>query len=277
VTIESSNSIRRMSFCTLAGVAHAEIVGGEILGNWKAPLDFFYGLDNKGRSVCGDPLTRLKKVPLVGSRMLAEELVNWRNDAVSILRFIGRFGPYCTPEPGAEFRQSLQNWRESQARLRYLWWHRSLSRAIPSPPFADPKQAEEFERMHRTWEEQEVFKGKIPSLPGGGGGTFLVTQGEWFTFNSAVFVYVLSDLHKFLTVELNSFPAERMRVCTRPNCETPYFTARHLRQTYCSDLCAQWGQRQWKKRWWDAHGETWREKHGPKKSKGEKRGTRKTR
>ncbi len=48
--------------------------------------------------------------------------------------------------------------------------------------------------------------------------------------------------------------AKRLRKCARPDCPNPYFVARHGKQTYCSDLCAAWKQRQLKRDWWRRKG-----------------------
>ena len=50
----------------------------------------------------------------------------------------------------------------------------------------------------------------------------------------------------------------RTHQCQNPECPAPYFFAKRKTQTYCSEDCAEYGQRQAKKRWWAAHGEAWR-------------------
>jgi hypothetical protein len=51
---------------------------------------------------------------------------------------------------------------------------------------------------------------------------------------------------------------EQMRYCTNPTCPTPYFIAKKRRQKYCSEDCALPAQREFKRAWWDAHGDAWR-------------------
>lgn len=52
--------------------------------------------------------------------------------------------------------------------------------------------------------------------------------------------------------------ADRMRYCQNPGCPAPYFIAQRRSQRYCSGVCAQPAQREFKRRWWGEHGEDWR-------------------
>jgi hypothetical protein len=49
--------------------------------------------------------------------------------------------------------------------------------------------------------------------------------------------------------------AERLRVCPNTECVAPYFIAQRRTQKYCSEKCAQPSQREFKRRWWDEHGD----------------------
>jgi len=52
-----------------------------------------------------------------------------------------------------------------------------------------------------------------------------------------------------------------VKVCANPNCTTlPYFIAARATQRYCSEQCAEWFQRELKRRWWASNGNEWREK-----------------
>jgi hypothetical protein len=53
---------------------------------------------------------------------------------------------------------------------------------------------------------------------------------------------------------------DRTRYCENPSCPAPYFFARRRSQRYCSDGCSQPAQREYKRRWWDEHGNKWRRK-----------------
>jgi hypothetical protein len=267
-----------MSFCALAGaVAAASIAGNEIVGRWEG-LNFFWGLNSKARPVFSGLPGRRAKIPLdAGVKMLAEQFVNWPDDPTSILAFVRKFGAFSNPEKGAEFRQSLEEWRGYQRWLRKMWWHWSSSDTIPSHPFSEPEAGEQFRQTIEDWQREPVFRGKIRRLPGPGSFTALVREGEWITSIEGHLLYVIQDLFRFLYLEMASYPSDCLRICDRPGCGNPYFTTQYLRQRFCSDLCAQWGQRQWKRQWWKENGESWRKQRRLKESKGEKNVTRKTR
>ena len=166
-------------------------------------------------------------------RTLVEEFVNWGDDAKSILQFTRRFGPLTTPRAGnGTFRESLQYFRGHQKDMRRSWeFYASVSH---------------FPR--RDW-------------------TVVVNTGEFWTERDGDLIFVTPQLDNFLVYQLHSLPAKRFRICARPECQTRFFQASHLRQSYCSEICAQWGQRQWKKRWWAAKGKGWREHRQVKESK----------
>lgn len=65
--------------------------------------------------------------------------------------------------------------------------------------------------------------------------------------------------------------ADRALICLNSDCSTPYFLRKGKRQRYCSEKCAEVGQRQAKRKWWAEHGERWREKRPKKNRKGFKR------
>lgn len=54
------------------------------------------------------------------------------------------------------------------------------------------------------------------------------------------------------------------RYCPNTECVSPYFFAIRPSQRYCSELCAQTGERETKRRWWAEHGTEWRKKRIPK-------------
>lgn len=65
---------------------------------------------------------------------------------------------------------------------------------------------------------------------------------------------------------------DRMRYCANPHCAAPHFIAKRRSQKYCSDACSIPAQREFKKAWWDEHGDEWRKarKTSAKKSKGKR-------
>jgi hypothetical protein len=48
------------------------------------------------------------------------------------------------------------------------------------------------------------------------------------------------------------------RHCPNPDCPAPYFLALRHTQRYCSEKCAQSGERDTKRKWWNEHGRAWR-------------------
>jgi hypothetical protein len=75
--------------------------------------------------------------------------------------------------------------------------------------------------------------------------------------------------------------ADRLRYCENPTCPAPHFIAKRRTEKYCSEVCANVGQQEQKRRWWQENGPEWRKrwrkrkrKHmskSPKKSKGRHR------
>jgi hypothetical protein len=155
---------------------------------------------------------------------LVETFANWRDDPMSILRFTRKYGPLNTPaEPGGEFSFTLKDFRTFQDIFRTTW--RDLET-----------------QAHHPIDIVAMF-----------GGTFRVSRG--------IITYVAPDLQAYLSVDLIANPdIERFRVCQREDCLHPYFLAGHLRQQFCSDECAEEGQRELKREWWQKHGESWRAK-----------------
>ena len=190
------------------------------MGRWPQRLVDFYGLK---------------------ARLLAEEFVNWGDKPADIVRFIKVYAPLYVrasagesrpgttpgdrpvrvpPRPGAEFHFSIPAWRAAQASFRRTW---------------------NIIGGFRT--EFVLHLEGLDSLTAAGGRV----------------MYKASSLYNFMLMELLLAPHERLRKCRYPECPHPYFLARHLRQTYCSDLCAKWAQSQWKKKWWERRGKEWLE------------------
>jgi len=108
-------------------------------------------------------------------------------------------------------------------------------------------------------------------------------SGEHLLFGSSGRVLVVtSSLWRLIQFAWCSVPIDHVRICANPECKAPYFVAKDLRQRFCSEICAQWGQREWKRQWWAAKGGEWR-KSRPKATKHSKKkgaaadGTRKAR
>jgi hypothetical protein len=75
-----------------------------------------------------------------------------------------------------------------------------------------------------------------------------------------------SPLEKALDYLLRSH--YKARYCENPSCPAPYFFGAKSTQRYCGESCAEHGQREAKRRWWEEHGAQWRsdqKKKSPRK------------
>lgn len=172
--------------------------------------------------------------PSVTGGWLIQEFLNWSGDPAGVLRFTKRYGPLCdlSPEPGP-FRMELSGWLALQEVYRIAW--RGIAEG-----------------------GKQSFRNGIWNAPVEAGDRLLARNGE--------VLYLTHTLSWFVGLEACLLPLDRLRICSRPDCETPYFVAGHLRQNYCSEVCAQWGQRKAKLKWWAEQGQEWREEH--KRTKG---------
>jgi len=197
----------------------------------------FYTLAGvSGAQLQGDTVTIVQKNPLPEFRgaqngTFCSEFANWANDAEGVLRFTRRYGALNAPlVSGAEYSFLIGEWQREQLRIRSAW---DMTQYI----------FKEF-RLHRHGDpQQEVVR---------------VEEGEEFVRRSGTLEYKTRSLYRLIWMQLVSFPQERLLICCRPDCSTRYFIATHLRQKYCSDLCAHWAQRGWKREWWKKHGDDWR-------------------
>ena len=97
------------------------------------------------------------------------------------------------------------------------------------------------------------------------------TAGEWawppqlkVDWLRSQFVYVPRTEFQKAVYELFR-KSSLVKVCGNPDCVTPFFIGRRAAQRYCSDLCAQVFQREWKRRWWKERGTKWRHKKSRRK------------
>jgi hypothetical protein len=166
-------------------------------------------------------------------RRLSEDFANWSTEPSEILRFTKKYGPLRLDlQRSKRFEFSLKAWRTEQRNFRDCW------------------------------------EGLSPQLRRYGGlSTFGKTFHGW-SFSRGELTYTAADLGEFLYLDLFSCPAERLRKCVRPDCKNPYFIARHLKQKYCNDSCANWAQGVWKKQWWQKQGKKWRAKKVSRLPKG---------
>ena len=170
-------------------------------------------------------------------RRLIEDFLNWRSDPASVLRFTRKYGP-LRDEPTAS-KEFVVSWFDWTLDQR---------------------------RLQSLWQQRRVFELSDAETTGGS----LALGKDWLTYRAV-------NLFVYLNMDLVTCENKRLRMCKRADCPTPYFIASHLKQRFCSDKCAEWGQREWKKQWWQEHGESWRAQRRLDKSKGGKNVTRKTR
>lgn len=189
-------------------------------------------IGTKGVRIEGDRIVGLwaNATEFVGPkrRLLIEDFLNWDKDPRSIARFTTTYAPllWSTPEVGLpceekEFSFYIEDWLRIQEHLQDVW------RTICG-----------------SENKSTAF-----------GGYFSETDG--IEVQSGKLVLRASNLRLFMVMEIMAGPLERLRICKKPGCITPYFLAHHLKQTYCSPSCAEWAQREVKKKWWAESGESW--------------------
>lgn len=171
-----------------------------------------------GREVKGRFQAELSEFYGPRSRTLIEDFLNWPHDIESVLRFTRKYGP-------------LRDTPDAGKPFEVSWL----------PWSADQRQ------LQNLWQRRNVLRSSQWEPSGGS----LAFRDGWLTFTT-------KNLYEFLYVDLVTCEAKRLRFCKRPGCPHPYFIARHLKQRFCDERCAEWGQREWKKQWWNKHGDSWR-------------------
>jgi len=170
---------------------------------------------------------------------LIEEFLNWPDDNEGILRFTRKYGPVLEYDP-----------------LR----PEPVSNGTFEFPVVGWKVNQQFFRD--MWARMRRFPDWQP-------------QGGTLAFRNGQLIYTAPNLYMFLYMDLVTSDTKRLRICKRPDCPNRYFIAGDLKQRFCSTTCAEWGQRELKKRWWNEHGEAWRAEK--RRQKGSKDGSKKTR
>jgi hypothetical protein len=162
---------------------------------------------------------------------LVTDFANWPTTPEAVLKFTSKYGPLeerrsiGVDDKGRPFQFELRAWRAKQQEFQSEWHLYNKLSHIPSS-----------------------------------GSWIQVSPQEAFLRRGFGLEYRAENLWRFLLFSLDSLPSKRLRACKRPDCTHPYFVAGHLKQTFCSDGCAEWGQKQWKLKWWAEHGDEWRKK-----------------
>ena len=167
-----------------------------------------------------------------------QDFANWGRDPEDVCRFTRRFGPLTlTVDLGRQFSLRVGDWLKAQDEFRAEW------KTVGHEP------------------ERKVARLTDTT-------TLDAVPGESFKFSFGTYTYVAANRYRFLLLELRCIARERLRFCIRPDCPNPYFVASHLKQRYCSEPCAQWGQREAKRRWWHDRGDVERRRRAAGRKKG---------
>jgi hypothetical protein len=225
-------SLRQVKITTcLADVENVRVENGKIRGRWVENTSYrFYGLPRAN---------------------LLELYINNRGTDEAIAKFTRQYGPLeweiegwkaewgpqpSLPQPDGSIKDwisSLDRWRSLQAYLQVGW------RAIANMVSGQPGRCIEWQ--------------------------FRTIDGEEFALVNGHYEFLVFNLARWLKLQLSDIPANKLRICQKHQedekqrgegmpvddpCETPYFVAADLKQTYCSPKCAAWAQGRWKKLWW---------------------------
>ena len=185
----------------------------------------------------GDEITGLWADPteLTAPRrpMLVEEFLKWDRASKSIVQFTQRYAPLlwtgcpadmpddALPAEDQPFRFPIDAWCHMQEQFQDVW------RLICSSE-------------HRN----AGFKGYF-------------SPADSISVSAGRVVFRAQNLRLFMVMEIVTSHLERLRVCKRPGCATPYFVAHHAKEAYCSPSCAEWAQAEIKKKWWAESGKSW--------------------
>jgi hypothetical protein len=168
-------------------------------------------------------------------KAVIENFLNWGSEPGEILRFVRKYGPLSMPDG-------------------------VLDRFPPVglPTFHEPLQ---------EWRDRQEFLRRLWSRGSSLAYQFGLRNGEMLRVERDKLLLIVGSLARFLECEIFLHPSARRRICANPTCESPYFIAKHLRQFQCSDGCARWAQQEYKRTWWNSHGEAWRQARVAKKKK----------
>jgi hypothetical protein len=201
--------------------------------------------------------SELGSAPLKDS--VLEEFANCLIDVKAVMRFTSLFGPLGDRGPNDTFSFRLAQWAEQQRQFRMTW-----DRVIGLP--LGERTLEGIPDFVKQSMRQHL--GEIQKVQ---------ADGEFELDETRGLVYRARSLYGALALKLLCLKEHnKLRRCGRPDCDyLPYFIPGHGKQHYCNEKCAAWGQQQWKKAWWEKHGDKWRSNHPAKThSASERRGGR---
>jgi hypothetical protein len=181
-------------------------------------------------------------------------------------------------EPGASFDYILKKYADAG----FLPSKTISERAVAlNPEFLTPEElrARRRQEMHQAVEKLRDGLRSIWSADD-------QYTAQWRLFSLRNEIYGSADSEKYGSGdELQPPPPDRLvhracdylrrnlsmlRTCKNPACETPLFIADKGSQTFCSEVCARWGQERAKTRWWKKEGPAWRKRRRLQQKKSRK-------
>ena len=195
------------------------------------------GVQLSGETVIGQFRPKLTELAVTRNGSLIQTFVNWPDDVKSIVRFTRKYGPLEIP---------------------------------PAPEALFEFQVDAFRGVQKHFREMWGNLRTRSNLD-------LLAHGGSLRFHKASIIYTAPTLYAYLNVDLATSPVERVRMCKREGCHHPYFIAGHLKQRFCSDECAEEGQRVLKREWWEKHGQSWRAKRRTEIKEGVESGSKEAR
>lgn len=185
------------------------------------------------------------------------ELANLNDAPESATRFSKRFSDFqlfdvpfraFPPTPGEENEEERSWLLQLRAMMQAIWiqpdarrreWNGAVLRTLLARPSIDQMKSRYFAGDHLAM----ILPEPLPESP----------------------------IERAMDYLLKWHP--KARHCENPLCPAPYFFGKKSSQRYCGETCAEHGQREAKRRWWDQHGDEWRKqkKQTPRKKATKKR------
>lgn len=165
-------------------------------------------------------------------RQYAQRFVNWGSAPEEITHFTQLYGPLCRPE------HLHSSCKDLEFRQPLKEW-RNLQRDL---------------RIHWCGPVLRTYF-DMPWVA-------LQVRGKqlWIEVES---------LRRLIEAEILLTPNIKRRICARPDCgqPEPYFVAINKKHVFCSQECVKWSLARKKLKWWEEHGQEWREQRARKKGK----------
>ena len=156
-------------------------------------------------------------------------------------------------------KRFVSKWRERTGRD----WYSGTGREVggePNPLKVQQVVRELWEGKYEGYEDQAIAQGLSLGVPRQEEG-FVDTSQLLFNVNwreGVIWAYP-RDLGDYVWLSLLQH-SQRLAVCANKDngCPSPYFIRKKKGQKFCSDGCAAPSQREFKRKWFQEHGEEWR-------------------